>query len=63
MQAPLETEFLIPRIGQMWTQAAELPEKSPAQAHIEELAYELSAYVSRIYGENAEFREAEILTR
>jgi hypothetical protein len=38
MQAPFETEFLIRRIGQLWTEAAALPEKSPAQAHIEELA-------------------------
>ena len=59
MQAPFETEFLIRRIGQLWTQAAALPEKSPAQAHIEELACQLSDYVSRLYGENAEFREAD----
>jgi hypothetical protein len=63
MEAPFETEFLIRRIGQLWAEAAHLPEKSAAQRHIEELACELSDYVSRLYGENAEFREADILTR
>ena len=63
MQAPFDTEFLIRRIGQLWAQAAGLPETSPAQAHIEELASKLSDYVSRLYGENAEFREADIRTR
>jgi hypothetical protein len=63
MEAPFETEFLIRRIGQLWAQAADLPEKSAAQTHIEELACELSDYVSRLCGENAEFREADILTR
>jgi hypothetical protein len=47
----------------LWSQAAGLPEKSAAQRRIEELACELSDYVSRLYGENAEFREADILTR
>jgi len=63
MESPFETEFLIRRIGQLWAQAAGLPEKSAAQRHIEGLASELSDYVSRLYGENAEFREADILTR
>jgi hypothetical protein len=43
----------------LWTQAARLPEKSAAQRHIEELVCELSDYVSRLYGENAEFRNAD----
>jgi len=55
MEALFETEFLIRRIGQLWSQAARLPEKSAAQTHIEELACALSDYVSRLYGENAEF--------
>lgn len=59
MEAPFETEFLIRRIEQLWTQAARLPEKSAAQRHIEELACELSDYVSRLYNENAEFRRAD----
>jgi len=57
MQAPFETEFLIRRIGQLWTQAAALPEKSPAQAHIEELACQLSDYVSALYETNADLQE------
>jgi hypothetical protein len=48
MEAPFETEFLIRRIEQLWTQAARSPEKSAAQRHIEELAWELSDYVSRL---------------
>jgi len=36
MEAPFETEFLIRRIGQLWTQAADLPERSAAQAQIED---------------------------
>jgi hypothetical protein len=63
MEVPFETEFLIRRIGQLWAQAARLPEKSAAQTRLEELACELSDYVSCLYGENAEFREADILTR
>jgi hypothetical protein len=55
MQAPSETEFLVRRIGQLWEQAADLPERSPAQAHIEELACELSAYVCSLYREKPEF--------
>jgi hypothetical protein len=46
MEQAFDTEFLIRRIGQLWAQAAGLPEKSPAQAHIEELACKLSDYVS-----------------
>jgi hypothetical protein len=49
MEAPFETEFLIRRIGQLWTQAADLPERSAAQAQIEELACKLSDYVSGLY--------------
>ena len=45
---PFETEFLVRRIGQLWTEAAGLPETSPAQAHIEELASKLSDYVSAV---------------
>jgi len=63
MEAPFETEFLIRRIGQLWTQAARLPEKSAAQTRIEELACNLSDYVSRLYGEKTEFREVDVLTR
>jgi len=44
---PLD-KFLIRRIEQLWTQAARSPEKSAAQRHIEELAWELSDYVSRL---------------
>lgn len=63
MQAPFETEFLIRRIGQLWAQAAALPEKSPAQAHVEELAGKLSDYVSVLYATNADLQEIGILTR
>jgi len=48
MAPAFETEFLIRRIGQLWLQAAGLPERSPMQAHIEELACKLSDYVSGI---------------
>jgi hypothetical protein len=57
MEQAFETDFLIRRIGQLWTQAAALPEKSPAQAHIEELACKLSDYVSALYATNADVRE------
>ena len=63
MEVLFDTEFLIRRIGQLWSQAAGLPEKSTAQRHIEGLAGGLSDYVSRLYGENAEFLEADTLTR
>jgi CelD/BcsL family acetyltransferase involved in cellulose biosynthesis len=47
MQEPLVfTDFLDRRITQLWAQAAKLPERSPAQAHIEWLACELSDYMS-----------------
>jgi hypothetical protein len=49
MEQAFDTEFLIRRIGQLWAQAAGLPEKSPAQAHIEELACKLSDYVSGLH--------------
>jgi hypothetical protein len=48
MQAPFDTSFLVRRITQLWVEAADLPEKSHAQAHIEELACKLSDYVSRL---------------
>jgi hypothetical protein len=57
MEQAFETEFLIRRIGQLWTQAAALPEKSPAQARIEELACQLSDYVSALYPTTADLRE------
>jgi hypothetical protein len=63
MEAPFETEFLIRRIGQLWAQAAALPEKSAAQARVEELACKLSDYVSALYATNADLREVAILTR
>ena len=56
MEAPFETEFLIRRIGQLWAQAAGLPEKSSAQAQIEELACKLSDYVSELYREKPKRR-------
>jgi hypothetical protein len=46
MQEPFDTEFLIRRVGQLWAEAAKLPERSPAQEHIETLALELSDYVA-----------------
>ena len=49
MKQAFETEFLIRRIGQLWAQAAELPERTPAQARVEELACKLSDYVSGLY--------------
>ena len=63
MEQAFETEFLIRRLGQLWTEAAALPERSPAQAHIEELASKLSDYVSALYATNADLREVAILTR
>jgi len=49
MQEPLLfTDFLDRRITQLWAQAAKLPESSPAQAHIERLACELSDYMSAL---------------
>jgi hypothetical protein len=63
LEAPFETEFLIRRIGQLWAQAAALPEKSAAQAHVEELACKLSDYVSALYATNADLREVAIPTR
>ena len=63
MEVPFDTEFLIRRIGQLWTQAADLPERSPAQAHIEELACTLSDYVSALYETNADLGRIATLTR
>jgi hypothetical protein len=33
-QEPVDTEFLVRRIGQLWAEAANLPEKSPVQERI-----------------------------
>ena len=64
MEAPFDTEFLIRRIGQLWTQAADLPEQSAAQAHIEALAGKLSDYVSAIvYATNPDVPDVATLTR
>jgi hypothetical protein len=63
MEVPFDTEFLIRRIGQLWTQAADLPERSPAQAHIEQLACKLSDYVSALYATNADLGHIATLTR
>ena len=52
METPFQTEFLIRRIGQLGIQAADLPERSAAQAHIEALACKLSDYVSGLYQNN-----------
>ena len=49
LQQPVDTEFLVRRIGQLWAEAANFPEKSPAQERIETLAGELSDYVSGLY--------------
>jgi hypothetical protein len=51
MREPVDTEFLVRRIGQLWAEAANLPEKSPVQERIEKLAGELSDYVSGLYDE------------
>lgn len=48
MQTPVNTEFLIRRIGQLWTEAANLPE-SPGQQRVENLACELSDYVAALH--------------
>ena len=48
MEAPFDTEFLIRRHTQLLVQAADLPERSSAQAHIEELARKLSDYLSQL---------------
>ena len=52
MREPVDTEFLVRRIGQLWAEAANLPEKSPVQERIiEKPAGELSDYVSGLYDE------------
>jgi hypothetical protein len=56
MEAPFDTEFLIRRHTQLLMQAADLPERSSAQAHIEELARKLSEYVSEFPDEPAKKR-------
>jgi hypothetical protein len=53
MEATCDTQFLIRRITQLWVQGAELPEGSPAQAHIEDLARKLSDYVSGLPHESS----------
>jgi hypothetical protein len=58
MEAPLDTNFLIRRITQLWVEAADLPDRSPAQAHIEELACKLSVYVSKLADEPPKKRRA-----
>ena len=52
MQEP-DTEFLIRRIGQLWAEAAGLPERSPAQKQVENLAGGLSDYVANLYQERS----------
>jgi hypothetical protein len=44
MEAPFDTKFLVRRHTQLLVQAADLPEQSSAQAHIEQLACKLSDY-------------------
>ena len=63
MEAPFDTTFLVRRHTQLLVQAAHLPERSSAQAHIEELACRLSDYVSALYATKADLREVAILTR
>ena len=46
MEEPRNTEFLVRRIGQLWAEAARLPETSAAQQRVESLAGGLSDYVS-----------------
>jgi hypothetical protein len=46
MEAPFDTKFLVRRHTQLLVQAADLPEQSSAQAHIEQLACKLSDYLS-----------------
>jgi hypothetical protein len=48
MEAPFDTKFLVRRHTQLLVQAADLPERSSAQAHIERLACKLSDYVSKL---------------
>ena len=49
MQAPFDTGFLIQRVAQLWTEAANLPERSAAQQRIETLACDVSDYVSALH--------------
>lgn len=51
MRAPFDTAFLIRRIGQLWAEAANLPEGSAEQGSIETLASDLSDYVSALHEE------------
>ena len=46
---PVDTEFLVRRIGQLWAEAANFTEMSPVQERIETLAGELSDYVSGLH--------------
>jgi len=58
MRAPFDTGFLIRRLGQLWTEAANLPEGSAAQQRIETLACDLSDYVSALHQETLTTRQA-----
>ena len=57
MEAPFDTTFLVRRHTQLLVQAADLPERSSAQAHIEQLACKLSAYALKL-AEPSEKRRA-----
>ena len=58
MRPPFDTGFLIRRLGQLWTEAANLPEGSAAQQRIETLACDLSDYVSALHQETLTTRQA-----
>ena len=58
MEAPFDTTFLVPRHTQLLVEAADLPERSSAQAHIEQLACTLSVYVSKLADEPSKKRRA-----
>src|SRR5438045_3475397 len=58
MEAPFDTTFLVRRHTQLLVQAADLPERSSAQAHIEQLACKLSVYVSKLADEPSKKRRA-----
>jgi hypothetical protein len=58
MEAPFDTTFLVRRHTQLLVEAADLPERSSAQAHIEQLACTLSVYVSKLADEPSKKRRA-----
>jgi hypothetical protein len=62
MRAPFDMAFLIRRIGQLWTEAANLPEGSAEQQRIEILACDLSDYVSALNQEEATASQARART-